>query len=203
MSLFLALMLAAAAPSEAEIGGRSTVEARQALHAFSRCIVIERAVEVRALLATDFREKSYGQKLEKLINKPAPCVGVTVPSGVYKSGTLLWNGAFAEHLMHRDKVLGDLAVRTAYKPELPAIEARNAAEYMAFCVVRTDPAATDRLLRTQPATEEEFEALQALGPTTSRCVAKDTKAEFTRDGLRAVLAAGAYRLVVHNSQAAR
>ena len=39
MSLFLALMLAAAAPAEAELGGAASVEERQGLHLAGQCIV--------------------------------------------------------------------------------------------------------------------------------------------------------------------
>ena len=51
MSVFLAMMLAAATPSEAELGGAATVKERQGLHAHGQCVVNERAGEVEALLA--------------------------------------------------------------------------------------------------------------------------------------------------------
>ena len=200
MSLILSAIIAAATPSEADIGSLSKPEDRQALQTFSRCIVQERPIEVRAVLAMDFRAKDYGRRLENVINRFASCPGLTVPKGVYQAGALFWNGAFSEEMLRRDKVFERFAERTAYRPELPAIEARNANEYMAFCVVRTNPDVAAALLRTQVATSEEFQALKALGPTISNCIPKDTKAEFTRDSLRALLAAGAYRLAQHNSR---
>jgi hypothetical protein len=202
VSVLLALMLAATAPSEAEVGGRSSAVARQALHEYSRCVVIERPVEVRALLGSDFKDKHYGFKLHKLINRRADCPGIEVPSGVYRSGGLLWGGAFAEELLRRDKILDDLAARTALRPELPMIRARDNRELTAICVVRENPAATTNLLRTLPATSEELAALKAIGSTVSGCIPKGTRAEFTRDGLRALLALAAYRLAIHNAGAA-
>ena len=203
MSLFLALMLAAAAPAEAELGGAASVEERQGLHLAGQCIVNERSKEVRALLAMDFRDKKYGRTMHNLVNGGGMgCRGVNVPRGVYKAGGLLWAGSLAEWLLRRDRMLDDLAAHTIFKPELPTIEARNVGEYMAFCVVRTKPQDTAALLRTEPATKEELDALKALGPTLSKCVPANSKAEFTRESLRALLALGAQRLAMHNSSGA-
>ena len=198
MSVFLAMMLAAATPSEAELGGAATVKERQGLHAHGQCVVNERAGEVEALLAMDFREKSYAEAMRRLIRAPVQCRGVGITRGVYGATPLMWAGTFADWLLRRDRVLDDLAANTLHRPELPAIEARNAGEYMAFCVVRTNPSGTTAMLRTEPATKEEFEALKAIGPTLSACVPANSKSEFTRESLRALLALGAHRLAMHN-----
>jgi hypothetical protein len=200
VSLLLALVLASAQPSEAEIGSPASVEDRRALHLAGQCIVNERSREARALLAMDFREKKYGRAMHNLINSRAPCRNVEVPRGVYRANGLLWAGTLADWLLRRDRVLDDLAGRTKFKPDLPAIEARNAGEYLAFCSVRTNPAGTGAVLRAEPATAEEYAALKALGPTLGFCVPKNSKAEFTRDSLRALLALGAWRLAMHNAQ---
>ena len=200
MSLSLSLLLLAAAPSEAEIGSAASVEERQALHAYGQCLVFERVKEVRALLATDYRDKAYGRALSKLVNSRVPCRGVDVPVGAYRAGSLLWSGTLADSLLRRDRVLDDLQGRTAYRPELPTIEARNAGEYVAFCAVRNNPQGTAAVLSADPATKEEFEALKALGPTLSACVPANSTSEFTRESLRALLALGAWRLAMHNAQ---
>ena len=200
MSVFLALMLAAAAPSEAELGGAASAEERQVLHATGQCIVSERAREARAVLAMDFRDEKYGRALHNLVNRRSSCRGVSVPAGAYRAGGLYWAGAIADWLLRRDRIVDELAARTAFRPELPAIEARNAGEYMAFCVVRTNPQATATLLRTEPATREELDALKTVGPTLSACVPANSRSEFTRESLRALLALGAWRLARHNAQ---
>ncbi len=199
MSVFLTLILAAAAPSEAELGGAATAKERQGLHAHGQCTVNERPAEVRALLAMDFRTKDYGKAMRRLMNAPASCRGVDIKRGVQSATPLMWAGSFADGLLRRDRILDNLAGRTAYRPELPAIEARNAGELMAFCVVRTNPLGTAALLRTDPATGEELHTLKAVGPTLSACVPANSKSEFTRESLRALLALGAYRLAMHNA----
>ena len=198
MSLLLALMLAAAGPADATIGGAATVAERQSLHAYGQCVVNEQAQEARALLAMDYRDKGYRRAMHKLINDRVPCRGVHVPRGVYRAGGLLWGGTIADWLLRRDRLLDNLAAATAFRPELPAIEARNAGEYMAFCVVRTNPQGTAALLRTEPATAQELAALKAVGPSLSACVPANSRSEFTRESLRALLALAAYRLAMHN-----
>lgn len=201
MSVLVALMLAAVAPSDEQVGSAATVEERQALHAYGQCLVQERAGEARSLLAMDYRDKTYGQAMTKLVNSRASCPGVDVPRGAYRAGGLLWAGTFADWLLRRDRGLDNLAARTAFRPELPAIEARNAGEYMAFCVVRTNPNGTAAVLRTDPASKEELVALKAIGPTLSACVPANSKSEFTRESLRALIALGAWRLAMHNAGA--
>ena len=203
MSVILALILAAAAPQEAELGGAASVEERQGLHLAGQCVVNEKSREVRALLAMDFGDKKYAQAMHNLVNKGPGCRGVNVPRGVYKAGGLLWAGTFAEWLLRRDRMLDDLAAYTAYKPELPDIEARNVGEYMAICVVRTKPQDAAALLRTEPATKEELDALKLVGPTVSACMPVGTRTEFTRESIRALLALGAQRLAAHNAVAAK
>jgi hypothetical protein len=56
-------------------------------------------------------------------------------------------------------------------------------------------------LRTDPASKEELVALKAIGPTLSACVPANSKSEFTRESLRALLALGAWRLASHNAGA--
>ena len=202
MSLWIAMMLTAVASPDEQVGSAATVKERQALHSYGQCLVQERAGEARSLLAMDYRDKKYGRAMTKLVNSRVTCPGVDVPRGAYRAGGLLWAGTFADWLLRRDRALNDLAARTAYKPELPTIEARNAGEYMAFCVVRANPAGTAAVLRTDPASKEELQALKAIGPTLSACVPANSKSEFTRESLRALLALGAWRLAMHNSGAA-
>lgn len=203
VSLIGAIALAAAQPSQAEVGSKSEAKDVQAMHALAQCIVNERPAEVRALLATDFRVSTYGRDLRDLLDKRYECRGVSVRRGLYRSGTLMWGGALAEAIMRRDRTLASLAERTAYNPARPVIEARNAGEFMAFCAVRKDPARVATLLGTQPATAAEYQAIIALGATLSGCIPANTKSEFTREALRALLALGANRLAQHNAQAVR
>ncbi len=195
------LAFAAAVPSEAELGSKSSVKERQAIHAFGHCIAVERTSETRKLLAMDFRERAYGTAMRRLLDKPTSCRHVQVSRGAYASGGLLWGGALAEGLLRRDSMLERLGPATAHRPELPDIEARNAGELMAFCTVRANPAAVAALLEAEPATRDEYQAVAALGDALGSCVPANSKSSFTREALRALLALGAHRLVVHNQQA--
>jgi hypothetical protein len=202
VAFFLALAAAAANPSKAEIGAQSSVRERQAMAEIGQCIVSEHPAEARALLAMDFRTKPYGKAMQNLIHARATCPGVTIPAGVYRSGSLLWGGSFAEALLARDHILPDLAAKTAYRADRPNIEARNAGELMAICAVRKDPATVAAVLGTDAATSQEFDALRAAGPAISACVPANSKSAFTRESLRALLALAAYRLAVFNRQGA-
>lgn len=203
IAVLVAATIAAGAQSEAEIGSKSSVRARQGIHSYGYCIATERPKEVRDMLAMDFREADYAATMRRLIDKRARCPGVSLSRGALGAGTLVWGGALAEGLMKREAILEQLAGRTAYRAERPVIEARNAGELMAFCVVRTDPAATAALLAATPATVEEHGAIQALGGTLGKCVPASSTSRFTKESLRALIALGALRLARHNEKAAK
>jgi hypothetical protein len=66
----------------------------------------------------------------------------------------------------------------------------------ARCIVRTDPAAVDGLLRTRPASDEEHASLQALAGHFSSCLFRGQTLGMNALVLRSVLAEAAYRLSV-------
>ena len=201
MSLLVLAIAAAIAPLT-PVGSKSTPEAMQGLQAYGRCLASERPEKVRALLDSDFRDPTYPSKLQKLMDNRPACPGVPLPSGTFATGGLALNGALAEGLLRRDKALGDLDSRTAFRPDLPMIAARNSGEVMAYCVVRENAAGVAGFLNSEPGTQSELDALKALGPTVSNCLPAKTQANFTRESLRALIAVGAYRLAAHNSQEA-
>lgn len=207
IALTLALTaLAALQSQDAAEGSKSRPEEVKALHALGRCVAEREPAGAAKVLAMDFREAGYGRALDRVINNDLECPQARSSLGRVRSfgmtgGGLLWAGAIAEGLMSRNKMIGDLGGRTAYRAELPAIEARNAGELMAFCVVRKDPAAVAAWLQTIPATPEEGAAIRAASPTLSGCVPANSKSAFTRESLRALMALGAYRLAAHNGMA--
>jgi hypothetical protein len=190
-----------AAPREASLGYKSDPKAVQKMHAVGECLGHREAETANKVLAADFRSEAYGTVLQLLADLGRECAADELGRGALRSGGLLFAGSVAEGVMRKDSTLSNIAARTAFRPELPTIEARNAGEYMAFCVVRTDPAMVAQLLGTRPATVEEYQALKALGPTMSRCVPANSQSSFTRDALRALLALGTHRLAAHNATA--
>lgn len=202
-ALFLAALAAASAQSAEDVGTVSTVKARQSIHAFGQCLANEQPKAVRALLATDFRDRTYGADLRRLVRRPAGCGGLTILRGAHAAGSLIWGGALAEGILRRDGILPVLASATAHDPARPTIEARNPGEFLAFCVLRTDPAGAAKLIAADPATAQEHAALVQLGSTLSRCVPANSQSRFTRDALRALIALGALRLALHNQTAVK
>ena len=200
MSVTLALLLLAA-PREATMGYKSEPKAVQKMHAVGECLGSRQTETAKKVLAADFRSEAYGTLLQLLAELGRDCAAEELGRGALRSGGLLFAGSVAEGVMRKDATLANIGTRTAFQPDLPAIEARNAGEYMAFCVVRADPAMVAQLLGTRPATIEEYQALKSLGPTMSRCVPSQSKSSFTRDALRALLALGTHRLATHNATA--
>jgi hypothetical protein len=191
------------AQAEATVGSQSSLQARQTMQSLGHCFAIEHPLQTRTLLAKDFREKSYGRDMRSVLRRPANCGAYKFPRdgfGAVSSGTLLWGGALAEGLLKRDGAIAQLRARTAHDPSRPEIEARNAGEFMAFCLVRKDPAAAARLLETRAATVEEFEAIRGLSVTLPGCVPQGSQSKFSREALRALIATGAYRLAMHNQE---
>jgi len=202
-TIAIALALAASpTPPEAALGSKSDPAHVQELHRAGACLANQRTIEVRALLKMDFWTDEYGRVMRKLGRSAGNCQGwQELDARGYQVSGLLLAGAMAEGLLRRDDLLSRLGDATAHNPGLPAIEARSDTELMAFCVVRTNPVEVAALLATEPATKEEFLTLKAMGATLSGCVTANSKSQFTREGLRALIALGAYRLAVHNQQA--
>src|SRR5688500_3265799 len=193
--------VALAAQSPAALGSQSEPRLVRGLHRYADCIVQGQAAAARSLLGMDFRSRDYSRAMVRLNRNDGLCEAAAETERSWRSSGLLFAGALAEGLLRRDLAGQELAPRVAYDPSRPAIEARNAGEVMAICVVRGDAGATSRLLATRPASAEEMEALRAMGGLLSGCVQSGTEARFTREALRAVIALAAYRLVRHNSDA--
>jgi hypothetical protein len=69
------------------------------------------------------------------------------------------------------------------------------------CAVRLDPAAARTLLLTEPETDAEAAAFNAMGTALGTCVAAGKSVSFGKAALRGSIAANYYRLAVaaHNA----
>lgn len=203
MSLILALMLAAAPPVPAPPPlSKSEAEAVRARHIVGECLATRHPDRAREVLALDFRSRSYRDDLRELGRSGHHCAGDHLGRATLRSAGLPFAGSVAEALLETDGILADFAARTAYRPDVPAIEARNASEFMAFCAIRKDPAGTAAVLRSDPASSGEAAAFAAMGTTLSGCVPAKSELEFSYQSIRALLALGAWRLAMHNAGAA-
>ncbi len=202
MSLFVALMLAAAQPATPPPLTKAETEAVRALHSVGECLATRHSQRVRAVLALDYRTRSYRDDLRELGRNGGECAQDQLGRATLRSAGLPFAGSIAEALLEQDGILADLAGKTGYRADVPAIDARGASEFMAFCAIRKDPAGTAAVLRSDPASSGEAVALAAMGATLSGCVPAKSELEFSYQSIRALLALGAWRLAMHNAGAA-
>lgn len=189
---------ASAAASE-RTGSKSEPELVRSVQAVGQCLANTRTAEVASLLALDFRERAYRDSMLELA-RTRTCQHHVV-SGGWRTGGLMYGGALAEGMLKARDLLPALRAATAYDPARPVLEVRNGGEMVAVCLVRTVPEQVAALLATEAASSDELAKLQSLGATLPSCVPANSKSEFTRESLRALLALAAYRLASHNGAA--
>ncbi|MDQ3077436.1 MAG: DNA replication terminus site-binding protein [Pseudomonadota bacterium] len=205
-TLFSTLVAAAivlpGAATAAPAGSKSDADAVERVQILGRCMARSHGGDIHKLILTDHRSADYRRRIEALQNKHVRCV-LSSGGGNWRSPGLLYVGALAEGMLHERRLLANLASLTAYDPNRPAIQANSAGDVMAYCMVRRQPAQVGALLGTRAATDAELAALKELGPVLSGCVPANSKSEFTREALRALIALNAYRLYAHNGGGAR
>ena len=152
--IWLLAFAAASAPSD-EFSLRSLQE-------MGECIVEQTPWNAREVLAMDYRSPEYAEKL-KGIGKGVAGRCMRHASKFSSSG-VLFAGSLAEALLKDEVKRKDLPQRIAYDPARPLIEARSPGEEMALCTALKAPQETAGLLQTQPATPQESQAIQLLGP---------------------------------------
>jgi hypothetical protein len=157
---------------------------------FGTCVVQQTPEGARQVLAMDYRSKPYADKLRAIAKGHGRCA----PGSELKFNGVLFAGAMAEALLKSDLKPAALTHRLAYDPTRPAIPARSPTEAMALCTVLQAPDASARLFAADPASPEEAEAVEALGPTLTGCLAKGTTLSLNRPALRSVLALAAWRI---------
>jgi hypothetical protein len=168
-----------------------------ALHDFARCVALGRPERARQLLVLDPADAPTAEQFSSLMVQSNECT-----KGELRGGALLFRGALAEVLLSRDLAGRTLAEATAFNPALPPLQARDLAEYMAMCLIRTRPAEVAALFGSRTGSDEERRALAVLLPHLAACVPERQTAAVNRHGLRAALAAAGYRLVHHNANTA-
>jgi hypothetical protein len=223
VALFLGWAVAAATPPSTHVplGSRLPVpdwnepdtadqsRANEVLRVFADCIVGKKPAESRALLRTLPNSPQQARAVTALIGKSTACLKY---SGQMALSPILFRGAIAESLWR-----GDAATR----PSLPRAQA-DAADYerfaailnggyprgatdpdwpatllsrwMAFCAVRADPAAVDRLLATASGSADELRALAGIRPSLAGCLAQGQTIQTNRITTRALLAEALYQM---------
>lgn len=203
MSVLPALLLAVspAQPAAPPPLTKAEAAAVRALHSIGQCLATRQSERARAVLALDYRSRNYRDDLRELGRRGGECAEDQLGRATLRSAGLPFAGSIAEALLENDGILADLEGKTAYRPGTPAIDARSASEFMAFCAIRKDPAGTAAVLRSDPASAGEAAAFAAMGATLTGCVPAKSELEFSYQSIRALLALGAWRLAMHNAGA--
>ena len=165
------------------------------LDRFSRCVAGRQEAAVIALLATDPSTSDYRSNMRRLAQSNWGCLG----EGALKFHEALFAGGLAEALLRRRNANTNLAARTAHDPSRAALQARDEAELMSICTVRSAPAQVEALLASEVASPEEAAAVRALMPQIGQCLAAGVNMRLNRPALRAALALATHRLVRHNA----
>jgi hypothetical protein len=196
LALSLAVALSLSAPVVAEpVAGHSPEDlAVQAMHFYAACIVNQTPQGAREALALDSNSPEYHKKLVRLADgHKDKCVG----GNNMRFNDVLLAGALAERLVQLyDAPPRFVPMIASSKP----IEAHNDMEVMAVCVTRAAPDKVWTLFATDPTSQAEIAALNAMSPTIVGCIKSGQKIALNKPGLRAVLAISAYRLGHEDSQ---
>ena len=186
MAILLAMALVAAQAEPSEPIYIPRPEAVRELHQFAGCIVRQRTLEARGVLAMDFRTRSYQRRLQALARSGDGCF----ERGVMSMGNLPFAGSLAEHLFLRSHA--DKAPSALLAAEFPRPRSRS--EALSYCVVRQAPAESRAVLDTRVTSAEEATALNALRPAIAACLEDREEAQLNRLGLRSLIAIALYHL---------
>jgi hypothetical protein len=189
-SLACALSLAVPAAA-APVAGKTPEDlAVQVMHFYAACVIEHTPQGAKDLLALDSHSSEYRTKMMRLAQGHPMCVG----DNRLKFNGVLLQGALAERLLQLYDAPPRFASSVAFNASARPIEAQDEMEVMAACIVRADPDKVWMLFASDPTSDAEGTALQALSPTLMSCVRAGQKVAINRPGLRAVLAVSAYRL---------
>ena len=163
----------------------STPVAVRQVHKFATCVALRFPTRAATLLALDYRAPEYRTAMNKLVQGQSSCV-----RGVLRFNPVLMAGGLAETLLERRDGAGISALKSAET----SVAARDDIEFTSLCVVRQAPEAVVALLATEPTSEAEKTALNAITPSLPGCIRNGMQVRFNRQGLRAVLALAVWRI---------
>jgi hypothetical protein len=166
----------------------SDARARNSIQSYGACAASRSGTAARDVLMRDFTTRQYQQGLQVLSRNNQDCLR---RRGRMRSSNLLFAGAMAEHLIEQSSE--PLNARLARAASQPAVPAFSPTDRVAGCVVRSVPDEVARLFATEVASEAELSAAQALGPVMGQCNTERRPLSVSPAGLRAMLAAAAFR----------
>jgi hypothetical protein len=167
---------------------------RKAMASFAACVAERDGEKARKLLVRDFRPASYRDALERLVRTNYDCMESTGHRSL-GSSRLPFSAALAEELLERDAT--PLNARLARAAAGKSPETYTPSDAAALCLAKSVPDDVARLLATEPESEGETAAANALSPVLAACARAvgSPPIESTPFGLRSIVASAAFRLL--------
>ncbi|UAB77240.1 hypothetical protein INR77_10475 [Erythrobacter sp. SCSIO 43205] len=105
-------------------------------------------------------------------------------------------GAFSEYFFEKDFGQDYVEMISGLSPEdwgNPVMRPRNASESLGMCMAQSQPQSIAALIESEPASQGETAAIQAIAPHLGPCITEGVEAKFDKSSLRALLSFGLYR----------
>ena len=201
MSTSLALLAAAQMILKGEPAG--SAKTRRALAEFADCVIRSAPKKSRKIVLGELPVRVEDENYHLIENNCVPPVGNGDWTMIRLEDVQL-RFQLADAFIRKDPSLDlpplegasalkhDVAERADTKPETRAFAA--AISRFGECVVRAAPAAATRLVRSEIASEEEDDALQAMKPALSSCLSAGQTFTFSPEVVRGSVALNFYRL---------
>lgn len=171
--------------------------ARQVANRFGRCVAHNNMRMAQQALALPLRSEAQDQAAWRVARSQEGCLGdgmdgrLTVHRPLLVGGMAEWFNE--ERLGGQD--LDRIARITNEEMVAIGLAPRGGYEELAFCVVRRDPAGVKAIGETLPSTPEEASAMARVIPYLGPCLPEGARFEFGVPEVRALLAAGLYRML--------
>ena len=176
------------------VRSESREAARQVINTYGRCVARNRSQRAEQLLELPLMDEAQNRELNRFIGGEDRCLGNDLMQARFDHLTVL--GAMAEHLVvtrYANVGLSSIS-RLAQGGDAAGQLARSGWESIATCIARGDPAAAYALVQSAPTSDDERAAMTRLMPQFAPCLPRGDNS-FNRSSLRAIVAAGLYRVL--------
>lgn len=170
----------------------NSLEARRTMTRYAECVARRSPDKVADVLRRDFRTSTYQNGLRNLSRANEGCAREVGFRGSMRMNELPFAGALAERMLR-------LNAEPLNRRLAKAVSGRKAATFspsdqIAMCTVRSAPDDVAALFATDVGTVAEATASKKVEAIAELC-SKNVKLDTTTDGLRAIIATAAYRLL--------
>ena len=169
-------------------------EATRVLYRFGTCTVEAKPEDSAQLLRLSIRQRGQMAIVSRLVGTNNRCL---VGAQQMSLNLEPFRGSIANALYLRDYPVfpaDRLPMAPERAGEMLTGDPKSVLPDFARCIVRSDPARVDALLRTRPASDDEHEALLGLSGSFPACLFQGQALEANTLTLRSILADAAYGL---------